>query len=168
MYNFVSNLGFKTDLKKSKYFKLSLGVSSTKIDRTGERVLNQEDEFAYFWNDKYKTPIYKQGSIGDILFYTDHYMPQDDIYVITNNEVTIIKIDRILIRDKGIDFYLGHIIKNIETESKEKSMLTKPTHNQVNNVGTKPNPDTIIKSPGSVKYEDLKAYIEKKREERFL
>ncbi len=163
MYNFVSNLGFKSELKASKYFKLSLGVASTKIDRSGERVSNDDDEFAFFWNEKYKTPIYKQGTIGDINFYTDHYMNPDEVYVIHNREVFISKIDRIMIRDKGVDFYLGHLLKKMELELKEKNKEDEIISNK--EVGA--DPDIITKSPGSVKYEDLKAYIEKRSRERF-
>ncbi len=160
MYNFVSNLGFKSELMKSKYFKTSLGVASSKIDRSGERVVNQDDEFAFFWNDKYKTPVYKQGTIGDINFYTDHYMKIDEVYVVHKKQVSIFKIEPSIIKENGIDFYLGHILKKMAAEDQNKVDSNEQEKKEAD-------PNLITMSPGSVKYDDLKAYLDKRNKERF-
>ncbi len=160
MYNFVSNLGFKSELMKSKYFKTSLGVASSKIDRSGERVVNQDDEFAFFWNNKYKTPVYKQGTIGDINFYTDHYMKIDEVYVVHKKQVSIFKIEQSIIKENGIDFYLGHILKKMAAEDQNKVDSNEQEKKEAD-------PNLITMSPGSVKYDDLKAYLDKRNKERF-
>ena len=68
MYNIVSGLSTILEIKKSKHFKLTLGLSTTKIDRSGERVLNDDDKFSFFYNQKYQNPVYMQGKIGNINF----------------------------------------------------------------------------------------------------
>ncbi len=164
MHNIVTGLNTILEIKKSKYFKMTLGLSTTKIDRSGERVLNDEDKFSFFYNQKYKTPIYMQGKIGDINFYTDHYIQTGKIMIFYTKEEFKFELDRQLIKEKGIDFFLGSLLKKIETEYEDRIKKSKEE-----NIETKREADAnmILKSPGAVTYDDLKAYMERRNRERF-
>ncbi len=164
MYNVVCGLNTISDIKKCRYFKVKLGLASTKIERSGERVPNDDDQFSFHYNEKYRTPIYMQGSIGDINFYTDHYISDNTIYIFHVKEEFIFKFDRNMVKEKGIEFYLGHLIKNIETENQERILKSKQDE-----IKTKrdADPGLLTKLPGSVRYDDIKAYIEKRNSERF-
>ena len=69
-----------------------------------------------------------------------------------------------LIKEKGIDFYLGHILKKVEEEHEErikanieKKAEPKPTGNS----------EMVTFNPGSVRYEDLKAFLEQQNAQRY-
>jgi hypothetical protein len=164
MYNVVTGISTIQEIKKCKYFKTKLGLASTKIERSGERVPNTDDEFSFFYNEKYRTPVYMQGTIGDINFYTDHYITDNSIYIFHVKEEFIFQYDRNMVREKGIEFYLGHLLKQIETENNDRIQRSKE-----DKINTKreANPDILTKSPGAVTYDDIKAYMEKKNKERF-
>lgn len=164
MYNIVSGLSTVLEIKKSKHFKLTLGLSSTKIDRSGERVLNDDDKFSFFYNTKYKTPIYMQGRIGDINFYTDHYIPAGEIVVFYTKEEFKFNLDRQMIKEKGIDFFLGNLLKKIESEYNERVEASKEDTLKIKREADS---SMIFKSPGAVTYDDLKAYMEKRNRDRF-
>ena len=70
-----------------------------------------------------------------------------------------------MISSKGIDFYIGHIIKEVETKYDE---LVK--NNELKKLEEKPkgNASKVIQNPGAVSYEDLKAYLEEERRKRQL
>ena len=63
-----------------------------------------------------------------------------------------------------MDFYLGYLIKEIETEYqdriKEKEKVVEEQKVQVGD------PSKIFENPGNVSYSDLKAYLEKQRIDR--
>ena len=74
-YNIVTNYKVNQIFKsKSRYFRVSLGLSSTQESNSGDRVFSQKDDFAFFYNSQYQTTIFGQGNIGNIKFYTDHYI----------------------------------------------------------------------------------------------
>lgn len=164
MYNIVTGINTISEIKKCKYFKTKLGLSTTKIERSGERVPNKDDEFSFFYNEKYRTPIYMQGSIGDINFYTDHYIRDNSIYIFHVKEEFIFQFDKSIVKEKGIEFYLGHLLKQIEIENEER--INRSKEDEIN-TNRQANPDLILKSPGAVTYDDIKAYMEKKNKERF-
>ena len=65
-YNIVTNYKINQFLKQnSKYYKVSLGQSITLEDRSGDRVTNTNDQFAFVYNHHYKATILKQGIIGN-------------------------------------------------------------------------------------------------------
>jgi len=74
------------------------------------------------------------------------------------------ELDRQLIKEKGIDFFLGSLLKKIETEYEDRIKKSKEE-----NIETKREADAnmILKSPGAVTYDDLKAYMERRNRERF-
>lgn len=164
-YNIVTNYKINQIFKsKSKYFHVNLGLSSTQESNSGDRNYNTKDNFAYFYNTLYKTTIYGQGNIGNIKFYTDHYIKEDKIAFYYDEEEFIFDFDEKMVNDKGVDFYIGHLIKTIETEYKERSKKEEEkVETQKKEIG---DPNMIINNPGNVKYADLKAYLDKVRTER--
>jgi len=164
-YNIVTNYNIILMIKTgSKYFKVNLGLSSTMDTNQANRVYNKNDEFAYFYNTMYRANILGQGSIGNIKFYTDHYIKEDKIAFYFKQEEFIFDLDRAMVKEKGIDFYLGHLIKTIETEYADR--LKKREEEKEIKKNTTADPDKVLKNPGAVSYEDLKAFMEKQRLER--
>lgn len=166
-YNIVTKYSINQIFKsKSKYFKVNLGYSSTKEISNGDRQLNEQDDFAFFYNNLYKTTIQAQGSIGNISFYSDHYILEDKIAFYYNKEEFIFDFDEKLVTEKGIDFYLGHLIKTINEEYKQRvDKEEKVKEEQKNTTGVS---NKILENPGNVTYADLKAYLDKKSSERLI
>jgi hypothetical protein len=164
-YNIVTNYKINQVIRsKSKYYRVNLGFSATTESNSADRILNQKDEFAYFYNTTYKTTIMAQGSIGNIRFYTDHYILEDKIAFYYKNEEFIFDFEINIVTEKGIDFYLGYLIKKIETEYVDR--LKKEQEAKEAKKEIVANPEKVFKNPGNVTYEDLKAYMEKQRLER--
>lgn len=164
-YNVVTNSVVIYEIKKCRYFKTNLGLAAT-IDKNGQRLFNDADKFAFYYNSQYKTTIYAQGNVGDIKFYTDVFIkdPIMAIYVGPENEEFLINVDFNMIKEKGIDFYLGNVLKNVEEEHEkrikedtQKKMEPKPSGNA----------ELVTFNPGSVRYEDLKAFLEKQNAKRY-
>lgn len=162
-YNIVTNSQFINEIKKSRYFKVNLGLVAT-IEQGNGRIFNNKDKFSYFYNMQYNTTIYGQGNIGDIKFYTDVYInsPIIAVYVGDEYEEFIMNIDYNMLQQKTIDSYLGYILKNVDEQLEER----------INNKTTKVveetplgNPDILTMNPGSVKYEDIMAYMQKQKKQ---
>lgn len=162
-YNIVTNLKIIQEVKKCRYFKVNLGIAST-IEKNGDRILSDKDKFSYFYNTQYKTTIQAQGNIGDLRFYVDHYIKKDQLAVYYNMEEFIFDFDQPMVKEKGIEFYIGHIIKEIEEQHQER--LKKAEEEKIE-TKRKANSDLITKNPGSATYDDIKAYLEKKNRERY-
>lgn len=164
-YNVVTNSFVMNEVKRCRYFKVNLGVAST-VDKNGNREFNDQDKFSYYYNTQYRTTIYAQGNVGDIKFYNDLFIkdPLMAVYVGQQNEEFIIDVDFELIKEKGIDFYLGHILKKIEEEHEERVKLNIEKKLEPKPVG---NSEMVTFNPGAVRYEDLKAYLEKQNSQRY-
>lgn len=151
--------------KTSRYFRINLGLVQT-VDKNGRRLFNDKDKFSHFYNNQYRTTIYGQGNIGDIKFYTDHLIKDNTIAVYYNEtfEEFLFDFDIELIKEKGIDFYIGHILKSVEEEYEERVKKE-----ELRKIEEKPqgNPDMITMNPGAVNYADLKAYLDKRNKERY-
>jgi hypothetical protein len=162
----VTNFQIINEMKKSPFFRVSLGLVPT-VEKNGSRSFNDKDKFSWFYNTRYKTTIYGQGNVGDIRFYTDHYIKDQllAVYFGDNYEEFIFDLDLAMISSKGVDFYIGHIIKEVETRYEE---LIK--NNELKKLEEKPkgNASKVIQNPGAVSYEDLKAYLEEQRRNRQL
>lgn len=163
--NIVTNFQMISKIKTSRYFKVSLGLIPT-VEKNGSRKYNDKDQFSFFYNNFYNTTIYGQGNVGNIKFYTDHYItdPVLAVYYGDNFEEFIIDFDFTMVKEKGIDFYLGHILKESETKYEEKKKNDELKKVEEKNSG---NADMISQNPGSVSYADIQAYLEKKRQERY-
>jgi len=165
VYNVVTNAMVMNEVKKCRYFKMNLGLAAT-VDKGVKRDYNDKDKFSYNYSNTYKTFIYAQGNVGDIKFYTDVFIkdPVMAIYVGPENEEFLIDVDFELIREKGIDFYLGHILKKVEEEHEERIKA-----NTEKKVEPKPtgNSEMVTFNPGAVRYEDIKAYLEIQNAQRY-
>jgi hypothetical protein len=162
--NIVCGSHLANIFKTSKYFRQNLGLVAT-VDKNGSRQYNQKDRFSFFYNTLYRTTIHAQGNIGNIKVYIDYYIRDNIIafYYSENFEEFLFNYDDSLYKTKGMDFYLGHLIKLVEEEyelKKKKEELKK--------LEEKPrgNPLKVISNPGQVLYEDLKAYLDEKRKNR--
>lgn len=162
--NIVCSYKIANEFKKSQYFRQSLGVVST-IEKNGHRVFNDRDKFSRYYNQSYRTTIYAQGNVGDVRFYVDHMIHDLNFafYVDDSFEEFINSFDYDIVNTKGVDFYLGYLLKKADEayeEKKKNDELTKIEREQGSS-------DKIIKNPGNVTYEDVKAYMEKKQTERY-
>lgn len=165
MLNVVSSYQTLQEFKKSRYFRVSLGLVPT-VEKNGSRVYNDKDRFAKFYNMQYNTTIYGQGNVGDIKFYVDHYIKDSSFAVYTEDfQEFLFQLDPLLIREKGIEFYLGHILKTTEEEYDERVKA-----NELKKIEEKPTgvAEKIFSNPGNVNYEDLKAYLAEKNKSRYL
>jgi len=163
-YSIVTNQKVNNYFKKSRYYRQNLGLVAT-VEKNGDRIYNERDKFAHFYNTQYKTTIYGQGNVGDLMFYTDLYIQQDLLAVYLNTEEFIFEFDERMVKEKGPDFYLGHILKELETKHEErvKSSEEKKIETQ------KPaDAESVFKNPGAVSYDDIQAYLKKKQSERYL
>ena len=162
-YSIVTNQKINNCFKKSRYYRQNLGLVAT-VEKNGDRVYNERDKFAHFYNNQYKTTIYGQGNVGDLMFYTDLYIHQDLIAIYLNTEEFIFDYDEKLMREKGPDFYLGHIIKELETKNEERM---KQAEEKKIETQMPANAESVLKNPGAVSYADLQAYLKKKQSERY-
>lgn len=163
-YNIVTNLKVISEVKRlSRYFRVNLGIVNT-TEKNGQKILNDKDKFAHFYNTSYKTTIFGQGNIGDIKFYTDHYIREDVMAFYYNNEEFLFDYDPIMVKEKGVDFFLGHIIKTIETQYEEriKESELKKSEPVPEGISSK-----ITSNPGTVVYADIKAYMDEQNSKRY-
>jgi hypothetical protein len=168
LYNVVTNKKIIDLIKSnSKYFKVNLGFSSTDEDRSGERVLSTKDEFAFSYNAFYKTFIYAQGNIGNIRFYTDHYIMEDVLAVYLDLEEFIFNFDQEFYKEKGIDALLGKMVKEVDDKMEQMKKDKKEQEEDLKNRDVKKgDADKVFTNPGNVRYEDIKAYLDKKNNSR--
>jgi hypothetical protein len=68
-----------------------------------------------------------------------------------------------MIREKGIEFYLGFILKTVEEEYNKKVENDELKKMEATNG----NPENIFDNPGNVNYEDLKEYLKNKNKNRY-
>jgi hypothetical protein len=162
MYNVVTRPSLVVELKKSKYYKQSLGLVPT-MEKNGARVFNDKDTFSHFYNTQYNTTIYRQGTIGDITFYIDYYITEDLVAIYLNTEEFIFNYEPAVVKQKGIDFYLGSLFKKLEIDNEER---IKEAEGKKIEVKKEANPDSVLSNPGNVTYDDLKAYLAKKSQNR--
>jgi hypothetical protein len=164
-YQIVTNLKIMNYIKKSRYYRVNLGLANTVNDpKGGDRIFNQRDKFQFFYNNQYKTTIYGQGNVADMMFYVDHYIKDDVMAVYLGEEEFIFELDEKLIKEKGPDYYLGHILKELDDQHEER---VKKVEEKKAEPIIEANPDKVMINPGAVNYADLQAYLKKKREERY-
>jgi len=160
-YNIVTNYRINQLFKqKSKYYKINLGQAITLESRSGDRELNSNDQFAFSYNTYYKTVILRQGAIGDITFYTDHFILDDMIKLYIDVEEFIHNVNFRKLEDMGVDAYLGEVLKNSKEEYEIRMDDTSDNETESSSVDVS---ERVITNPGAVTYEDLKAFMEKQR-----
>lgn len=160
----VSNYQLVNEFKKSKYFKNNLGFVST-VEKNGRRTPNEKDKFSYSYMNLYKSSIYAQGNVGNIKFYTDHYInePVFGVYYGEKLEEFIFNFDFDFVKEKGIDAYLGKTLKDLEERYEERVEEKELKKKQEKPKG---NPEMVFKNPGGVTYEDLKEYLKQKKKQK--
>lgn len=166
-FNIVTSFGIVNEIKfGSKYFRVNLGFAATVENQSGDRTLSDKDQFSYFYNNQYKTTIYAQGNVGNIRFYTDHYIKEDVMAVYYNFEEFVVPYDRNLVKEKGVDSMIGLLLKTVKDEyqARQEEIEWKKKEEALNKKSG--NADLVSLNPGAVSYEDLKAYMEKKRTDR--
>jgi hypothetical protein len=171
-YNIVTNYNLNQKIKYgSKFYTVQLGLATTKIDQAGDRQPNRDDQFAFVYSQYYKSQVLSQGFIGNIKFYTDHQIKDNVLIFYYDREEFIFDWDELKVKAKGVDSFLGGCIKKIETEYEERIQKAKEEKKKAEEEAlnkTKPvgDPTKIFSNPGAVSYEDLKAYIDKKNQDR--
>lgn len=153
--------------KKCKYFRHNLGMVST-VDKNGSRLLNDKDKFAFYFNTLYKTTIYASGNVGDVKFYYDVYISDKSIGVYIGDGGTydefIFKYDKKLEGEKGIDNYIGYLLKESEIKYETRREEEKIKRESTKSTG---NSQKLSLNPGNVTYEDILAYKKSKNKKRF-
>ena len=162
MYRIVTNDKIINQFKRSRYFKVNLGLVNT-VEKNGDRIYNERDKFMFFYNNQYKTTIYGKGNIGDIMFYLDYYIKSDVLAVYHETEEFIFDYDEDKMKEKGPEFYLGWILKELEKKNEErvKENEEKKIEREKEGVAEK-----VFVNPGAVSYADIQAYLQKKNEEK--
>lgn len=163
MYNIVTKYSIIFELKKSKHWTQNLGVVTT-VEHNGQRKYNEKDKFSFDYNTQYKTNIQMQGTIGDIIVYLDYYINDEVIALYYNSEEFVYQWDSQLVKDKGIEFYLGHLLKKMHTEYEDRIKKSEDKNGEVKKEG---DPNILKTNPGAVTYEDLKAYLAEKNKNRY-
>lgn len=164
MYNFVAKKSIIDSFKGSKYFKVNLGHSLS-VNKDGLRKfqINDKDKFAKFYHNKYRIALLSEGNIGQLNFFSDYYIDEDIIVVFFDDKDFVFVHEPKTMRDKGIDAYLGSLIKEIETKYEEE--LAKAGSNIDSELSSQESGDAnkLINNPGSVTWEDIQAHIKRKK-----
>jgi len=165
MYNFVSKKRIIDSFKSSSHFKTYLGYAMS-VDDAGERKfkINDKDKFVQFYHNKYKIALLTEGNIGTLNFFSDYYIEDDIVVVFFNDKDFVFKFEESELIGRGVDKYLGAIIKEIETKHEEELANAGGAKANKSITGTRPkgNPDKLINNPGSVTWEDIESYYKKK------
>ena len=80
-----------------------------------------------------------------------------------NAEEFIFNYDWQTVKSKGIDFFIGSIIKKIEVDESEKA---KEAQDKKIEIKQEAYAEKVIVNPGAVTYDDLKAYMAQKNQSR--
>jgi hypothetical protein len=163
--NIITSYQIAQVFKTSKYFRQNLGLVIT-VDKSGRRDMNRKDEFAFFYQNQYRTTIYAQGNVGDVKFYVDHLIKDDTFALYTGDtfEEFLYTFDKKLTKEKGIDHYIGFLLKDVDLKYEEKVKNEELRKLEPVSEG---DPEKVFTNPGSVTYADVKAYLEKKQKERY-
>jgi hypothetical protein len=153
-------------MKRSNFYRVNLGLVAT-VEKNGSRSYNDKDKFSWFYNNRYNTTIYGQGNVGDIKFYTDHYINEDvlAVYYGDNLEEFIIDLDEDHINQKGVDSYLGSILKDVHQRYEELKKNNELKKLEEINKG---DATKILNNPGQVSFDDIKSYYEEMRKRNQL
>lgn len=163
MYNFVANLNISHCFKKSKYFKVNLGSSISAVDKNNNRRfnINDRDTFVKFYYEKHKIIVQSVGNIGTVNFFTDHYIKDDIIVVYYNDNEFVFKHEWRLLESKGIDAYLGSLIKEIEVKYASEIKDSKPLSETVKK--DEGNAEKVFLNPGAVSWKDIEAFKKQRK-----
>jgi hypothetical protein len=164
MYNFVAKKQIIDSFKKSKHFKMNLGHSMS-VDDKGQRKfrINDKDKFAKFYFNKYRIQLFSEGNIGQLNFFSDYYIEDDIVVVFFDDKDFVFVHEPHTMKDKGVDSYLGSIIKEIETKYEEEIAGAGGNVDSATANKSGGNADNLVNNPGSVTWEDIQAHIQRKK-----
>lgn len=166
-YNIVTTENINHLIKNSsKYYRTNLGQINTLENKSGDRKLNEKEPFVKVYLQNGGAFLYSKGNIGDIRIFVDYYIPENILLFFYENVKYQFQVDHEMISNQGSDFYLGHLIKKIETEIAERIAQMNEQKNALKEQEKKGNAEKIFTNPGEVNYEDVAAYLEKQRLER--
>ena len=159
MYNFVTSPNLANIWKGSKLFKTSLGRSITKKSGEDKRKMeiNNKDVFVKFYLEKKNKVPYLVGNIGQLNFFKDHYLKNDDITIFYSDKEFNFEHNEEKLKKEGVNSYIGSFIKEIEEKYSDELVDVKPI-----DVTKEGDPRNLFKNPGTASYEDLKAYLKEK------
>jgi len=146
----------------SRYYKTNLGFSVS-IDVGDDKVVSDKDRFAFAWQGSKGNPIFSSGEIGNVHFYVDHSQKDPHLICVHNFEEFIFELDTIYIKEKGMDSFIGKMIKQVDEKFKtpEDENSSSPSQNTPE-VLLQGNSEKLFKNPGQVRYEDVQEYLRSK------
>jgi len=169
MYKFISSKSIISQLKHSKHFKTDLGRAFINSGANNELKadLSRQEEFVKFYYKKYNEYLHKEGNIGQIEFYSDMKIKKDIVIYYDKYDFVFLHSPTIM-RDKGIEKYLGFMIKEIETKHLPK-IINKQTLDDQEAVLSEEDKmllaeQKIKNNPGMVTYDDIKYLIKNRKQ----
>lgn len=164
MYNFVAKKTIINSFKGSKHFKVNLGHSLS-VNKDGQRKfqINDKDKFTKFYHDKYRIALLSEGNIGQLNFFSDYYIDEDIIVVFFDDKDFVFVHESLTMRDKGVEAYLGSLIKEIETKYEKELANAGSNIDDIYANQEQGDADKLTKSPGSVTWEDIQAHYNRKK-----
>jgi hypothetical protein len=165
MFNFVASQRTISKIKQgSKYFTPYLGMAFTTEDKDGRKFrINDKEKFAKDYFEKSGRMAYSQGKIGSINFFVDHYITDSLVLCYYNDEEVAFEYLDHTAKEKGVDAYLGSMIKKVESiyaeeVTSKKENMTERDINQMPGDASK-----LYTNPGQVTYDDIKKYMQQKK-----
>ncbi len=165
MFNFVASQRTISKIKQgSKYFTSYLGMAFTTEDKDGRKFrINDKEKFAKDYFDRTGRMSYSQGKIGSINFFVDHYITDNLVLCYYNNEEVAFEFLDQVAKEKGIDAYLGSMIKKVESIYAEE-ITDKKENITERDIDKMPgDASKLYTNPGQCNYDDIKKYLQLKK-----
>jgi len=163
-FKFVSNKSIISKFKSSKLFKTDLGRSFTNSGKGGIKAdFSRQEDFVRNYYEANNQMLHKEGNIGKIEFYSD-FRVNNKIKVFYENYDFIFDYDMTSLRDKGVEAYLGSILKDIEINllpNMKPKKVEKIELSEEQRIALAQ--QKIKTNPGAVTYDDIKDIIKAKR-----
>jgi len=164
-YKFISSKSIISKFKSSRLFKTDLGKCFINDGKNGLKMdLSRQEEFVkvYFQQNESRM-IFKEGNIGSIEFYSDPKI-HNNVIIYLGQEYFVFQHDPNALSVKGIEKYLGSIIKEIETKNLLGNITNTETKRELTQEELYIQAQNKIKTnPGMVTYDDVKHLLKNKR-----
>jgi hypothetical protein len=152
----------------SKYFKVNLGVSRT-LDspNSDQRDNNDRDRFAWAYSQYKGSAPFSSGEIGNVHFYTDHTLSGDRMLVYKNFEEFEISWNETMVKEKGIDAFIGSMMAYVDSELSKIGDTTQQQEIETDKkTQKKGDPTKLFQNPGQATWEDVQRYMLQKNSGR--
>lgn len=162
-YFVVSSYKTINNIKNSsRYYKTNLGFSVS-IDMGDDKVVSDKDRFAFAWQGSKGNSIFSSGEIGNVHFYVDHSQKDPHLICVHNFEEFIFDLDTFYIKEKGMDSFIGKMIKEVDEKFRTpKDENSSSALENIPEVLPHGNSEKLFKNPGQVRYEDVQEYLRSK------